>query len=112
MQFNFLPTIQEIAISLLAFIAFKPTCSSQLFIHHHVGVRLLVRLRLGFSHLREHKFTHNFHDVPTISQLNETALANVLLYGDSKKSTSENSKILQSIIKYIFATKRFDVSLF
>ena len=61
-QFNLLPTIQEIAISLLAFIAFKPTCSSQFFIHHHVGVRLLVRLRLGFSHLREHKFRHNFHD--------------------------------------------------
>ena len=111
-QFNLLPTIQEIAISLLVFIAFKPTCSSQFFIHHHVGVRLLVRLRLGFSHLREHKFRHNFHDAPTISQVNETALANVLLYGDSKKSSSENSKILQSIIKYKFATKRFDVSLF
>ena len=25
-----------------------------------VGVRLLTRLRLGFSHLREHKFRHNF----------------------------------------------------
>ena len=42
---------------------------------------------------------------PTISQLNETALANILLYGDSKKSTSENSKILQSTIKYIITTK-------
>ena len=49
---------------------------------------------------------------PTISQLNETALANILLYGDSKKSTSENSKILQRTIKYIIATKRFDESLF
>ena len=49
---------------------------------------------------------------PTISQLNETALANILLYGDSKKSTSENREILQSTIKYIFATKRFDESLF
>ena len=49
---------------------------------------------------------------PTISQLNEIALANILLYGDSKKSASENSKILQSTIKYIFATKRFDESLF
>ena len=48
----------------------------------------------------------------TISQLNETALANVLLCGDSKKSTSENSKILKSTIKYIIATKRFDESLF
>ena len=49
---------------------------------------------------------------PIISQLNETTLANILLYGDSKKSTSENSKILQSTIKYIVATKQFDESLF
>ena len=106
----------------------KPTCSSLFSIHHliAVGVKLLVRLRLGFSHLREHRFKHNFHDTlnplcscslepettshyllcchnfssarlalmndlnlidPTISQLNETALANLLLYGDSKKNT-------------------------
>ena len=31
-------------------------------------------------------------------------------YFDSKKSTSENSKILQSTTKYIFATKWFDES--
>ena len=42
---------------------------------------------------------------PTISQLNETALANIVLYGDSKKSTSENSNILQITIKYIITTK-------
>ena len=49
---------------------------------------------------------------PSISQLNETALANILLYGDSKKSIAQNSKILQSTIKYIIATKQFDESLF
>ena len=49
---------------------------------------------------------------PTISQLNETALANILLYGDSKKRTSENSKILQSTMRCIIAIKRFDDSLF
>ena len=134
---------------LLSFI--KPTCSSLLSIHYLVCVKLLVRLILGFSHLREHKFRHNFHDTlnplcscslepettshyllycrnfssarlalmndlnlidSTIFQLNETALANILLYCDSKKSTSENSKILQSAIKNIFATKRFDESFF
>ena len=126
---------QQFRKSLLSFI--KPICSSLFSIQHPVGVKLLVRLRLGFSHLREHKFRHNFHDTlnplfpcslepettshyllhchnfsssrlaamndlelinPTTSQLNETALANILLYGDSKKSTSENSKILQSTI--------------
>ena len=55
---------------------------------------------------------------PTISQLNETALVNILLYGDLKKSTSQNSQILQStniyiyIYIYIYAAKRFDESLF
>ena len=140
---------QQFRKSLLSFI--KPTCSSLFSIHHPVGVKLLVRSRLGFSHLHEHKFRHNFHDTlnplcscsleleiishyllcchkfsssrlalvndlnlidSTISQLNETAFANILLYGDSKKSTSENSKILQSTIRYIISTKRFDDSLF
>ena len=27
-----------------------------------IDVKLIVRLRLGFSHLREHKFKHNFRD--------------------------------------------------
>ena len=130
--------------SRLSFI--KSTRSSLFSIHHPIGVRLLVRLRLGFSHLREHKFRRNFHDTlnplyscrieseatshyllrchnfssarvalmndvnlidPSMSQLNETAFANILLYGDSKKSTSQYSKILQSTIKYIYVTKRF-----
>ena len=51
---------QQFRKSLLSFI--KSTCSSFFSIHHPVGVQLLVRLRLGFSHLREHKFRHNFHD--------------------------------------------------
>ena len=129
----------------------KPNCSTLFSFHHPVCVKLFVRLRLGFSHLCEHKFRHNFHDTlnplcssslepkktsyyllccynfsstrsalmndlnlidPSISQLNETALANILLYGDSKKSISQNSKILQSTIKCIIATKQFDESLF
>ena len=31
-------------------------------IHMELGVRLLKRLRLGFSHLKERKFRHNFAD--------------------------------------------------
>ena len=27
-----------------------------------IGLKLLTRLRLGFSHLNEHKFRHNFQD--------------------------------------------------
>ena len=48
----------------------------------------------------------------SISQLDETALVKILLYGYSKKGTSQNSKIIQSTIKYIFKTKRFDDSFF
>ena len=39
---------QEFRKSLLSFI--KPNCSSLFFIHHPVCAKLLVRLRLGFSH--------------------------------------------------------------
>ena len=49
---------------------------------------------------------------PTTTQLNESTLANILLYSNSKKSIPEKSKILQSTIKYIFSTKQFDEVLF
>ena len=51
---------QQFRKSILSFI--KPTCTTRFSIHHPVKVELLVRLRLGFSHLREHKFRYNFHD--------------------------------------------------
>ena len=51
---------QQFRKSLLFFI--KPTCSSLFSIHRPVGVKLLVRFGFRFSHLREHKFRHNFHD--------------------------------------------------
>ena len=103
------------------------TCSSLFSIHHSVSVKLLVRLRLGFSHLREHKFRHNFHDTLnpscSCSLEPETTLHYLLcwhnfsstrlaLMNDFRKSTSENTKILQRTIKYIIATKRFDESFF
>ena len=31
-------------------------------INDTIGIKLITRLRLGFSHLREHKFKHNFQD--------------------------------------------------
>ena len=30
--------------------------------HNPHGIKLLTRLRVGLSHLREHKFRHNFQD--------------------------------------------------
>ena len=46
--------------ALLIFIRPKPAGVYK--IHHSKGLKLLTRLRLGLSHLREHKFRHNFND--------------------------------------------------
>ena len=53
--------------SLLSFI--KSTCSSLFSIHHSVGVKLLFRLRFGFSHLCEQKFRHYFQNFPEYYQI-------------------------------------------
>ena len=45
---------------LLAFI--RPLGNDTHGIYDPLGIRLLSRLRLSFSHLREHKFKHNFTD--------------------------------------------------
>ena len=45
---------------LLAFI--RPAGNSMYGIYDPLGVKLINRLRLGFSHLREHKFRHNLAD--------------------------------------------------
>ena len=38
----------------------RPTPDLIYGIHHPLGLKLLTRLRLGLSHLNEHKFKHNF----------------------------------------------------
>ena len=45
---------------LLSFI--KPTENKIFSIYYPFGIKLLNRLRIGFSHLNEHKFRHNFAD--------------------------------------------------
>ena len=46
--------------ALLKFI--RPKAANVYKIHHPRGLKLLTRLRLGLSHLSEHKFRHNFND--------------------------------------------------
>ena len=42
---------------------FVPPSESSIFLcNNSKGIQLLRRLRLGLSHLREHKFKHNFQD--------------------------------------------------
>ena len=96
---------QEFRKSLLSFV--KPACSSLFSIHCPIGVKLLVRLRLGFSHLCEHKFSYYFHHT-----VNETALANILLYGDSKKSTRFNELMNHSSKGYTYMNALYQIYIY
>ena len=40
----------------------RPSPNSIFNIHNPLGIKHLTRLRVGFSHLKEHKFRHNFQD--------------------------------------------------
>ena len=46
--------------SILKFIRRSP--SNVFNCNNHKGIRLITRLRVGMSHLHEHKFKHNFQD--------------------------------------------------
>ena len=50
-----------------------PIANSIYNVHDSYGIKLLTRLRLGFSHRNEHKFRHNFRDTlnPLCSCMNE-----------------------------------------
>ena len=45
----------------------RPSPNSTFNVHNPHGIKLLTRLRVGLSHLREHKFRHNFQDSLTHS---------------------------------------------
>ena len=45
---------------LLEFI--RPSRNSIFYFYNQNGIKLLTRLRLGLSHLNEHKFKHGFND--------------------------------------------------
>ena len=40
----------------------RPLPNSTFNIHNPLGIKYLTRIRVGFSHLKEHKFRHNFQD--------------------------------------------------
>ena len=40
----------------------RPTPNSVFDYENHRGVKLIAKPRVGLSHLREHKFKHNFQD--------------------------------------------------
>ena len=43
-----------------------PIERSNFYIRDNVGIKLLVKLLIGFSHLSEQKFRHNFKDIVTL----------------------------------------------
>ena len=100
-----------------------------------IGLKLLTRLRLGLSHLNEHRFNHNFEncvnplctcslEAETTShfflhyhyyhpiRLPEEMFLNIILYGSSLFSDSQNQSILNSTIKYMTDSNRFSGSIF
>ena len=53
-------SLEIFKVQLLNFI--RPNSNSAFNINNPLGLELLTRLRIGFSHLKEHKFKHNFQD--------------------------------------------------
>ena len=86
---------------ILSFI--RPSSNSVFNCHHPEGITFLTRLRLGLSHLREHKFNHNFQDTVnpfcSCGQEIETTshfLLHCPLYSDSRTTFLNNIKSIKS----------------
>ena len=129
----------------------RPSPNSVYNCHNPRGICLITRLRLGLSHLREHKFEHGFQDtlnplcscgndvestehfllhcpqfvnerrtlLSTLGNFNCSLLENtskvltqILLFGNTSLSPSDNSKIPRATIDFILSAKRFDRQLF
>ena len=95
------------------------TSSDTFGIHNPIGLQLLTRLRLGFSHLNEHKFRHNFRDFLNLLcecklepeatshfllrchlfQVERTTLLNDIKKID-KRIINDNASILDQILLY------------
>ena len=108
-------------------------------IFHPIGLKFLTRLRLGFSHLNEHRFQHSFEIEDTLQHLlhchhfsqhcidlmnsvksileyfeslSDNVKKDVLLYGESSPDGNRNNFILQATLTYIKGTDRFSGSTF
>ena len=69
--------------------------SSSLFFdwHNRIGIKYITHIRLGLSHLREHKFKHRFNDTinPICNCVNDVESAihfflNCLLYSNERRT--------------------------
>ena len=111
--------------SILKFL--RPSSNSVFKCHSPKGIKLITRLRLGLSHLREHKFRHNFQDTlnpvcscgddiettvhyllhyPNYFDERRTLLDNFQSIGENiSNNDASNTCILNATIQYILATK-------
>ena len=117
----------------------RPSPNSIFKIHNPTGIKLLTRLRVGLSHLRYHKFNHNFHDTlnncglevichnfttprqtilnkidnvdENILKKSDFSVTQILLLGAHNLSDNSNAFILNAPIEYILATERFNEQL-
>ena len=129
----------------------RPSPNSIFNCHNPKGVKLLTRLRLGLSHLRDHKFKHIFQDLlnpicncrndvettthyllhcpvffderlilinniwninNNVLNLNDPRFSEMLLFGNSSFNNTKNTSILNTTIRSIVSSKRFEVPFF
>ena len=129
----------------------QPSPNSVFDIRNPKGIKLIIRLTLGLSHLRKHRFKHSFQDTvhplcncgkdiestthfflhcPFFFNERRTLLSIIrsldsklldftdydvtktLLFGKTSQTSSNNFKIINASIDYIFSSKRFDEPLF
>ena len=122
--------------ALLDFI--QPTTNNIFGTYDVSGLKLLTRLCVGFSHLREHKFKHNFQAEDTyhffmrcqnfsnqgnvlfddlnsinaeILKMSENEIVQVLLFSNKRFSKDMNFRIVTSSIRFVKDNKRFNESL-
>ena len=150
---NFIKVSPSINIFKKRYLEFYHVNANSIFkVHNPLGIKLLTRLRVGLSHLREHKHKHHFHDThnpccpcdgistesvdhyllrcpnhvrsrtvlfENLNSINGTVnftcdsiTTETLLYGKSSFDDFINKKIIESTIKFLIDSSRFNEPLF
>ena len=132
---------ESIAIFKSRLLSFIRTVQSNIYhIFDPKGLKFLTRLRLGLSHLNEHKFRHNFMETEDSSHyflhcqhlfnhridlknsvksviinfesMTDNRKRDILLYGDSRFDENKNEIILEATLNCLKNSERFSGSLF
>ena len=97
---------------LLKFI--RPSGNNVFRYHNPKGIKLLTRLRLGLSHLREHKFKHGFldslHPICSCAQNTETSTHFLLHFSNYSNERLTFLNIIRNIDSNILSKNDFRVT--